>query len=134
MCVQVETRRNALFAALLHRLETRRSAVASLGKRIRDPKRDVILQRDNVRAMANRLRAAFQRRTELARGRFQELTTALGSLSPLAVLGRGYSLTRTIPEGRLITQAQNLSPGDLLRLTFAQGEAVVRVEETQEGN
>lgn len=131
--VQVETHYRALFVALQHQLETRHSAVVSLGKRIRDPKRDVIVQRDHVQAMARRLRAAFQRSTDLARGRFQELTTALGSLSPLAVLGRGYSLTRTIPQGRLVTRAQNLTPGDLLRLTFAEGEAVVRVEETREG-
>ena len=129
---QVEAHYRALFMALQHRLETRRNAVVSLSKRIRDPKRDIVVQRDHVQAMALRLRAAFQRRTELARGRFQELTIALNSLSPLAVLGRGYSLTRTIPEGRLVTQAQSLRPGDLLRLTFAQGESVVRVEETQD--
>ena len=130
---QVEADYRALFMALQRQLEIRRHALVSLSKRIRDPQRDVIVQRDHVQAMTLRLRAAFQRRTELERSRFQELTTALNSLSPLAVLGRGYSLTRTIPEGKLVTDAQNLRPGNLLRLTFAQGETIVRVEDTQEG-
>jgi len=84
---------------------------------------------DQLRAAAARLRTAFQRRHEQARGRLQELAAALNSLSPLAVLGRGYSLTRTLPEGKVVTDAATLTPGALLRLTFAKGEARVRVEE-----
>ena len=47
---QVEASYHALFMALQHQLETCRSAVVSLGKRIRDPQRDVIVQRDHVHA------------------------------------------------------------------------------------
>jgi exodeoxyribonuclease VII large subunit len=62
----------------------------------------------------------------------QELTTVLNSLSPLAVLGRGYSLTRTWSEGRVVTDAATLSPGEYLRIAFAKGEARVRVEEVSD--
>jgi exodeoxyribonuclease VII large subunit len=84
---------------------------------------------DQLHTTATRLLSAFQRRIERVRSRLQELTAALNSLSPLAVLGRGYSLTRTLPAGKVVTDATTLTPGDLLRLTFAKGEARVRVEE-----
>ena len=76
-----------------------------------------------------RLRLALERRHERARSRLQELATALNSLSPLAVLGRGYSLTRTWADGKVVTDAATLTRGDELRVSFAKGEARVRVED-----
>ena len=127
----VEAQYRGLMLAIVRHTENRRARMVSLGKRLRDPKRDLDTQRDQTRALARRLHAAVQRRTELARGRLQELTAALNSLSPLAVLGRGYSLTRTVPQGRLVMDASRLQADDRLRLTFARGEAIVRVEDVR---
>lgn len=127
--MQVTTRSRTLMMAMQRLLVGHRGTVAHMNKRLRDPSRQVAALRDQLRAMAARLRMALQRWEEQTRGRLQELVTALNSLSPLAVLGRGYSLTRTVPEGKVITDAATLVPGDMLRLTFAQGEARVRVEE-----
>jgi exodeoxyribonuclease VII large subunit len=107
----------------------RRDTVMHFGKRLQSPQRRIATLRQHLHVTTARLQAAFQRREERARGRLQELATALHSLSPLAVLGRGYSLTRTVPEGKLVADAATLTPGDQLRLTFAKGEARVRVEE-----
>jgi len=126
---QVDANGRALVTTMYRTLLDRRATVAHLGKRLRDPSRQVAALHDQLRAAAARLRTAFQRRHEQARGRLQELAAALNSLSPLAVLGRGYSLTRTLPEGKVVTDAATLTPGALLRLTFAKGEARVRVEE-----
>lgn len=126
---QVITCSRTLMMAMQRLLAAHRGTVAHMNKRLRDPSRQVVGMRDQLRVAAARLRMALQRRDEQARGRLQELATALNSLSPLAVLGRGYSLTRTVPEGKVITDAANLVLGEVLRLTFAQGEARVRVEE-----
>lgn len=126
---QVDANHEALIGAMQRFLADRRGAVTYLSKRLRDPSRRVAAVQDQLRVAAARLRSAFQRREERARSRLQELATALHSLSPLAVLGRGYSLTRTLPEGKLVTNATQLKPGDLVRLTFAVGEAQARVEE-----
>jgi exodeoxyribonuclease VII large subunit len=126
---QVDANARALAAAVLQLVSARRSAVVSLGKRLRDPRHQVAAFHDRLRAAAARLRMAFQRQHERSHGRLQELAATLHSLSPLAVLGRGYSLTRTLPEGKVVTDAATLTSGDLLRLTFAKGEARVRVEE-----
>jgi exodeoxyribonuclease VII large subunit len=126
---QVEAGERALVAVMHRLLMVRRNTVVHFGKRLQSPQRRLATLRQHLHVTTARLQTAFQRREERARGRLQELVTALHSLSPLAVLGRGYSLTRTVPEGKLVTDAVKLTPGDQLRLTFAKGEARVRVEE-----
>ena len=65
--------------------------------------------------------------------RAREQTNAVGgqleSLSPLSVLGRGYSLTRRTADGQLIRTAAQLSPGEQITTQFAQGQAVSRIEQ-----
>jgi exodeoxyribonuclease VII large subunit len=56
----------------------------------------------------------------------------LQSLSPLNVLGRGYSVTRKLPTGEIVCQAEKLTPGDRVRVIFHRGEATCAVEETEE--
>ncbi len=126
---QVEDRAYTLQAGMQRLLFEQRSAVTHLRKRLRHPGRQAAVLRARLHAAAVRLRLAWERRQERARSQVQELTVALNSLSPLAVLGRGYSLTRTVPEGKVVTNVAALTPGQLLRVSFANGEARVRVEE-----
>ncbi len=56
-----------------------------------------------------------------ARARLDGTAARLESVSPLAVLARGYALV-TDPEGVPITQAARVKPGSRLRLRFADGE------------
>jgi exodeoxyribonuclease VII large subunit len=72
------------------------------------------------RALRTRLRQSKQGLDALA--------AQIDSLSPLAVLSRGYSLTHRLSDARLIRDAADLSPGDLLQTRFAQGRAISRVE------
>ena len=73
-----------------------------------------------LRAVRGRLGTARQQ-TDAAAAR-------LDSLSPLAVLGRGYSLTQRIADGRVIRAAAELSPGEQISTRFARGQATSRVE------
>ncbi len=59
------------------------------------------------------------------RAAFQELDGRLAALSPLAVLRRGYSITRTVPENRVVTDPAAVAPGQPLRLTLARGDLSV---------
>jgi exodeoxyribonuclease VII large subunit len=63
-----------------------------------------------------------------ARQQIDTTAARLDSLSPLAVLGRGYSLTQRTADGRLIHAAEELSPGDQITTRFARGRATSRVE------
>ncbi|MBN1395871.1 MAG: exodeoxyribonuclease VII large subunit [Pirellulales bacterium] len=64
----------------------------------------------------------------LARHRIDTVAGRLESLSPLAVLGRGFSLTQRAGDERLIRAADELSPGEEIITRFARGQAASRVE------
>lgn len=121
----------ALSTAVQRVLSESRTHAGRLERRLRDPQRQVDALRDRLRMSAGRLHAAVQRLHRAARAQLQEATATLNSLSPLAVLGRGYSLTRSIPDNRLIRDAAALRPADRVRLTFARGEAEARIERVE---
>lgn len=56
------------------------------------------------------------------------LNGRLHALSPAAVLGRGYSITRTIPEKTIIVNSENVFIGDLLEILLSRGTLFCRVE------
>ncbi len=126
---RVETDYQALVLAMHHRVENSSDLVAHLRKRLRDPRQVLATHQDRMQTLTARLSSAFRLQHERAQARLQELTATLNSLSPLAVLGRGYSLTRTVPDGNVVRDAASLTAGDLVRLTFATGEARARIEE-----
>jgi exodeoxyribonuclease VII large subunit len=66
-------------------------------------------------------------------GRLQTLAARLQALDPHAVLARGYALA-TDARGRVVTDAARLAAGDLLRLRFAHGGALARVEHADAGD
>ena len=70
------------------------------------------------------LRHCLQRADE----RVGSLAAQLESLSPLAVLARGYSLTRRTRDGQLIQQADTLTVGEEITTTVDRGEILSRVE------
>ncbi len=57
----------------------------------------------------------------------RSLVAALDSLSPLAILGRGYSIVQTIPDGRVVRRAEEVSEGDQVRARLAEGQLVCDV-------
>ena len=59
------------------------------------------------------------------------LAAHLESLSPLAVLARGYSLTTRTTDRQSITDASTLAVGDAISTRFARGTAVSRIEQIE---
>ncbi|MCI0639110.1 MAG: exodeoxyribonuclease VII large subunit [Gemmataceae bacterium] len=74
------------------------------------------------------MRALLERRKRQA----EALAGQLQSLSPLNVLARGYSLTRTLPDQRLVHTSEQVQPGDAVEVLLAHGRLVARVEESNE--
>lgn len=60
--------------------------------------------------------------------RLESAAARLESLSPLAVLARGYSLTQRGDDGRVVRDAADLLPGEVITTRFARGKAASRVE------
>ncbi|HET9771556.1 MAG TPA: exodeoxyribonuclease VII large subunit [Acidimicrobiia bacterium] len=84
---------------------------------------------EHLGTAAVRLRAGAHRTVEAAARLHAAQLTQLRAHAPDRVLARGYSLTRTA-DGRLVTDAADLAPGQALTTSFARGRAVSIVSDT----
>jgi exodeoxyribonuclease VII large subunit len=69
-----------------------------------------------------RLHAGIARRRDRAEARLHERVGRLESLSPLAVLSRGYAVAWNADRTRALRDAGDVMPGDRIRVTLARGE------------
>jgi exodeoxyribonuclease VII large subunit len=76
----------------------------------------------------SRLRVGCLHRVEMILGELETVAGRLDSLSPLAVLARGYSLAWKLPENALLRDARALSRGDTVRLQLHRGGADLTVD------
>ena len=74
-----------------------------------------------------RLHAAERGRQEIVRHKLGSASAKLETLSPLGVLGRGYSLTWT-DQGKLLRRAQDVQVGEALSINLHEGSLDCRVE------
>lgn len=103
-------------------LERERDALRALA-----PSARLALQRSRLEAAVRALTRVATSRTQHGRALLAALSGRLDSLSPLAVLGRGYALVRRSRDGAIVRTAKQLERGERLaiRVAEAQLEAVV---------
>jgi exodeoxyribonuclease VII large subunit len=126
----LEERRRRMHTALLNRVTIGRRRLTQLAER-RVFRRPHDLWRDRSQRLDElwlRGGRAARNRLERERGRMQTVAGKLHSLSPLDVLGRGYSVTTRDDDGSLVTDAAGLMTGDRLKTRVARGEITSRVE------
>ncbi|WP_297058054.1 exodeoxyribonuclease VII large subunit [Thermosulfurimonas sp.] len=80
-----------------------------------------------VEQITRNLKHLLHRREE----RFLSLARHLEAVSPLAVLSRGYSVVKKLPQGNIVRRAEETQPGDLLEILPARGRILARVEEVK---
>lgn len=95
------------------------------------PGQSLELLKNRCRSADEALRWRMNSRLKNAGLRTGGLIERLDSLSPLAVLGRGYSLTRG-PAGEVVRETAQVSLGDRVSVSLARGELGCRVEEIRE--
>ena len=117
-----------LRAAVMRLLRRRRELLSAHGRRLRDPRQVLKLLQQRTRELGERAVRAATGRVRVARQHLRGAAERLQALSPLAVLERGYSITRRVDSGSVVRDAATLGDGDHLQITFARGAARVRVE------
>jgi exodeoxyribonuclease VII large subunit len=129
----VEQQAHRLRQAMRWRLDEGRLQVKRLAERrvLVRPYDLVRLPARQVDELQLRLSNVMRRHLTATRRQLQHAAEQLESLSPLAVLRRGYSVTRTV-EGRVIRRAAEVRVQDLLVTEVAQGTIYSRVEDTAE--
>ncbi|MFM5190946.1 exodeoxyribonuclease VII large subunit [Aeromonas media] len=111
----------------LHQGE-RRLTNLELRLQARSPEKLLAAGKRRHQLAQERLHTLMNKRQDLAAHRLAMLSARLDGISPLATLGRGYSITRT-PSGEVISRAAQVSPGQQLVTTLAEGALRVRVED-----
>lgn len=82
-----------------------------------------------IDGLHERLKLALQRRLQQYKQKLASASARLQSVSPLHVLGRGYSVTRDA-SGTVLRDAAALKPGDEIVTTLARGEVSSTVSKT----
>jgi len=78
-----------------------------------------------------RLQRAMQVRLKEGRSRVEALAGQLASLSPLNVLARGYSLTRSIPARQVVRSIQQVEVGQVVEILLPDGRLQAQVQSKQ---
>jgi exodeoxyribonuclease VII large subunit len=76
----------------------------------------------------DRLQRTLQAHLQQARRRLEALTGRLESLSPLNVLARGYSLTRSVPEKKIVRSIEQTVVGATVEVVLADGRLQAEVQ------
>ncbi len=99
-----------------HRNEMLQSSIDTV-----NPIRNIREYKAKLEHLEGRLRHNIQSLLHHLRGRLQEPGAKLSALDPHAVLQRGYSITRNMQTGRVVTRARTVPVGQELEIILARG-------------
>ena len=105
------------------RLTWRTNTLMSASPRIHMQKARVMLQQYNHNNL-NYIKFILSKNT----AGFRELAARLQALSPLAILSRGYSITRSVPEARVIRDSKDVRAGQDLEILLDRGALLCTVK------
>jgi exodeoxyribonuclease VII large subunit len=119
--------------ALVGRIERHKEFLAGLGtrygmRRISDRILESRRSLDESLALAERLARG---RLETGRAGLGSLAGRLEALNPLATLKRGYSVCYMGETSEIVSSSRQISPGDRMRVVFAEGGALCAVEKVE---
>ena len=115
-----------LTSQMRRNLQQRMQRLDLLAGRLVHPRQRLHLIGRDLAHLGSRLAQAGQLALGRRQATVQQLAAGLHALSPLATLGRGYSLTRG-GDGRLVRSHTQLRPDETLQLRFAEGGATALV-------
>ncbi len=93
------------------------------------PKQTIIRNKTNLVTQTNRLISTCMNRLKEDTYRYANLETSLHALSPLAILERGYSVTRTLPQKKIVKDSRQVHIDQQLEIMLHSGRITVRVNE-----
>lgn len=106
-------RKSALFSSVVSRLT------------VQSPENRLNVMSEKLESIGRRLDSAVNSCVERNESRLAAAAVKLDGLSPLKILGRGYSLV--YKNDSLVRSAGDISQGDRVRLKFGKGEAEAKI-------
>jgi len=127
--------RNRLVSALKQQAVAARTRLDALASRriFTQPAEPIRARQQQLDELEARARRAVNRILESARQQLSGTSASLDALSPLAVLGRGFSLTKLAASADFLKSHSEAAPGDELHTLVSDGRIVSKVEKTEAG-
>ena len=127
--ITLKRQERRLLTALRNRALAGRARLESVaGRRVfRRPFERVQLEARRIDELEARATRAARKRLEQVRQSLEHLGNRLESLSPLAVLGRGYSITQRASDRQVIRNAADLVQGEQIVTRFEAGTVLSEV-------
>ncbi len=122
LSLRLNNRMKAILVHLVVRLERFKSSTV-----FRHPYARINESIQRVDELMNRMIFIVFNRVEEEKGRFSLLEGKLNTLSPFAVLQRGYSITFKYPEERVIKDASEVEVDGAIKVKVYRGEMIARV-------
>lgn len=104
---------------------------AAIAKKIAElrPHLQLEKQRNRIAHLFARFDRVIANKITASAHRFSVLGEKLEGRSPVAILSRGYSLTRSTRDSRFLTKVEDLKKGELIETILHRGKIISRVEE-----
>ncbi|MGD9314854.1 MAG: exodeoxyribonuclease VII large subunit, partial [Desulfobacterales bacterium] len=71
----------------------------------------------------------YKKNIQLKSARLGELSARLEALSPIAILERGYSITRTLPDAKIVLDPETVALNQDLEVIVSKGALICQVKE-----
>ena len=127
---QLAAKRSMLLTLIQRQLKHDRQTVSALAgaRSLKSPINYLNDQRLRLDYTHRRLSAASAELLNRNRQQFVSLTSKLDAMSPLKVLGRGYSVTLN-EKGKLVKSVETVKSGDRLTVQMEDGKILAQVQE-----
>ncbi len=103
-----------------------------LGIREHHPREQVGVVRFGLKMLERELEIRLNQRLAQERARLRELAGRLQGANPLAILGRGYSITKLLPGEEVLRDVKGVAIGSQVKVRLHKGQLFCRVERVQE--
>ena len=95
----------------------------------RNPEKIAASHKVKLELLRNSLLHYLNMVTSTNRERVRSAQAVLRAMDPHSVLQRGFSITRTVPHGKVVTDARSVHLGQPLEIQLAKGQIAVTVQE-----
>jgi exodeoxyribonuclease VII large subunit len=95
---------------------------------VQDPAHEIRSLRDGLSHLHKRLQGGMAACVDFKRKGWEKEVARLDAMSPLAILRRGYSITRRLPDGLILRAADEVGVQGQVAVRLHRGELICRVE------
>jgi exodeoxyribonuclease VII large subunit len=133
--IRLDDIRERLGAALRHKKQNQYNDLRQLDLRLRhqSPASQINEKKILLKNIQKDIFNSFSYHLTALKEKLQKNSAILESLSPLSVLQRGYSITRSMASGMIVRQAADLSVGEDVNIQLAEGNFNAKIEKISQG-